>query len=585
VRSRILRFLAALILTAGVPALAQQRPNRDSTVQRRPTGTASIMGRVVSADTGRALARARVSVTLVAPADGVAASQDSAGTSSETMTDHAGAFVFAGLAAGTYTITGSKAAYLSMAYGARRPQRPGKRVGVKQGQQVRDIDVRLPRGSVVSGRVYDDAGEPIVRATVQAMRQSYLQGEPRLMATGTAQTDDRGQFRIYGLVPGSYVVAASAFIDVPRGEDGRPQDAVALTYAPTYYPGVTNTADAVPILLGVQQEYSSVDFMLQTVATARVSGTVGGDPAALAGAMVILFVDDPRGVAGGSTYGGRVREDGTFSIVGVPPGRYLAVARSALGGPGRGGMGQGTDARTSPMVGILPLSVAGQDVSGVSIVLSPGGTIAGWVTLESANNRRVDFNQLRLSTMPLTPVAYGGGGAARIQADGSFTIANVAAGSHLVRLDNPPGGWALKGVFVNGRDVSDQALEVKSGQTTSGVQVVLTDRLTSLAVTVVDASSRPVIDCSVVLFPVDITGWRPRSRMIQGTQPDDNGTYRFATVPPGDYYLAVADDLEPGSWYDPLLLGELSKTATRVSLEEGDAKTVTLQAKSPSTEN
>ena len=64
--------------------------------------------------------------------------------------------------------------------------------------------------------------------------------------------------------------------------------------------------------------------------------------------------------------------------------------------------------------------------------------------------------------------------------------------------------------------------------------------------------------------------------MVQGGRPDDSGTYRFAGVPPGDYYLAVVADLEPGSWYDPLLLEELSKTAARVSVGEGETKTVTL---------
>ncbi len=575
---RILILFLTLIAAGAATPDAQQRPARDAQPTRRPMGTGSLTGHVLSADTGRPLARARVSASLQVPGAGPGSASTTGGASFATLTDHTGTFVIPDLPAGQYSVTAMKTAYLAMAYGGQRPQRPGKRVAVKQGQQVRDIDLRLPRGSVLTGRVYDEGDEPIVRATVQAMRYQYLQGEPRLVGSGSAQTDDRGQFRIYGLTPGNYVVSAAGRMEATGDQEARPGDpAVALTYAPTYYPGVTNPAEAAPLALGVQQESANVDFMLQTVPTARVSGTVVGDATAVAGAMLILATDDPRGATIGSTYGGRVQDDGTFAVTGVPPGRYLAIARSSMGGGPRRGVGRGSGADGNPaLVGMQPVSVAGLDVTGVTIPLSNGGTIAGWVTLESANNQRTDVNQLRLSTIPPVSLPFVGSETARIQADGSFTIANVVAGSHLLRLNNPPKGWALKGIFLNGRDVSEQPLDVKPGQTTGGLQVTLTDRVTSITGTVLDAKSEIVTDCYVVLFGTDITAWRPRSRMVQGGRPDDSGTYRFAGVPPGAYYLAVVADLEPGSWYDPLLLGELSKTAARVSVGEGETKTVTL---------
>jgi protocatechuate 3,4-dioxygenase beta subunit len=563
-----------LALTAAATSQARQRPGRDVAPPRRPAGTASLAGHVLSVETGRPVARARVSISLQLPnsRDGAA---PQGGAAFATLTDHAGAFIITDLPAGEYTLTAAKTSYLSMAYGARQPQRPGKRIPVKQGQQVRDIDVRLSRGSVLTGRVFDEAGDPIVRANVQAMRYQYLQGEPRLVGGGSAQTDDRGQFRIYGLVPGNYALTATARME-PIPDDQRGSDpAVAQTYAPSYYPGVTNPAEAAPIALGVQQEFANADFMLQTVPTARVIGTVIGEANAVSGAVLMLVTDDPRGVAAGATYSSRVQEDGTFTVGGVPPGRYLAIVRSTMG-LRRGGMGPGPEARTA-QVGIQPVSVSGQDVTGVTVALSNGGTIAGWVTFESANNMRADLNQLRLSTIPPAALPFIGSETARLQPDGTFTIANVAAGSHLLRLNNPPKGWVLKGIFLNGRDVSDQPIDVRVGQTTGGLQVVLTDRVTSVTGIVADSASQPVADCYVVLFGTDVGAWRPRSRLVQGTRPDEDGTYRFTGVPPGDYYLAVVGDIEPGSWYDPLLLGEWSKTAARVSVEEGDAKTVGLK--------
>ena len=568
-RSPVLWLLVALaaVEAAGAPADGpQQRTARDQVAARQPPGTASITGHVLSAETGRPVARARVTASADELPDGNAS----------TLTDASGTYTISSLPAGTYSITAAKSVYLTMAYGARRPQRPGRRVKVDRGQQVREIDVRLPRGSVIAGRVYDESGEAIVRANVQALRYQYLQGEARLAASGSAQTDDRGQFRIFGLNPGSYVVTAEARLDRPGGEDGRPPDpAFAQSYAPTYYPGVTNPTDAGTIVLGVQQEFVGADFVLQVVPASRVSGAVVAESGTLQGAAVMLVGDDPRGFAPATSYGGRVLEDGTFTIAGVPPGRYIAVARVFGGQRGRGAAGAGP--MRGALVGLQSISVAGQDVIGLTIPVSAGGSMAGSVTFESATGQRADVSRLRLSTIPPVRLPFVGSETANIQADLSFTISNVAAGSHLLQVGTLPSGWALKGIYLAGREVTDQPVDVKGGQTVSGLQVALTDQVTTVTGTVVDSQSEPVSDCFVVAFSTNPAAWRPRSRMIQGVRPDDAGVYKMSGLPPGDYYVAAIGDVEPGSWYDPALLEEMSRGASRMSLQEGDAKTVTLK--------
>lgn len=566
----LLLLLVAVGLAAGQVPDARQRSARDRSSQPRTvSGTASISGHVVTGDTGRPLARARVTATAPELSDG----------SLSTLTDPAGAYVLADLPPGTYFVTAGKSGFLSMAHGAQRPQRAGRRIVLAQGQHARDVDIRVLRGSVVTGRVYDDNGEPIVRAIVQAMRYQYVQGEPRLAANGASQSDDRGQYRIYGLAPGNYIVTAAARMEPLPDRAVRVSDpTTAQSYAPTYYPGVTSPADAVPISLGLEQEQPNIDFVLQTVATARVSGTVVGDAAAVAGAAVILAVDDPRGVSAGSTYGGRVQSDGSFTVTGVPPGRYIAIARSTMGGGAmerRGGFGPGGRAA---LTGVQQVSVGGEDVSGVTVPLSSGGTITGSVTFESAQGQRADVSKLRVSTVPPFALPFVGSETAAIQPDGSFTITNVVAGSHGVRVNTPP-GWTLKGIFLDGRDVADQLLDVKAGQSVNGLQVVLTDRITTVTATVAGSPGDSVADGFAVAFTTDRAAWRPRSRGIQGVRPDDKGLCTFTGLPPGDYYLALVGDLEPGSWYDPVLLEELSKTATRVTAEEGETKAVTITGK------
>ena len=84
------------------------------------------------------------------------------------LTDDGGAFQIVDLPAGRYTVTVSKSGFVSLAYGQRRPLQPGTPVQLAEGQEIRNVDVRLPRGSVITGRVYDETGD--------AMRQSAKQG-------------------------------------------------------------------------------------------------------------------------------------------------------------------------------------------------------------------------------------------------------------------------------------------------------------------------------------------------------------------------------------------------------------------------
>src|SRR5439155_4605414 len=153
------------------------------------------------------------------------------------------------------------------------------------GQTLKGIEFQLPRGSVIGGRVLDEDGEARPGVMVRGMRYQYLQGDRRLTPAGTGQTDDKGQYRVWGLMPGDYYVNAVArggpFGPGPfggfagpggpgggpggfggrGGRGGGPNAAVAvgtdqeqINYAPTYYPGVPSVNEAKPVAVGLSQE-------------------------------------------------------------------------------------------------------------------------------------------------------------------------------------------------------------------------------------------------------------------------------------------------------------------------------------------
>ena len=579
--SRLLVVLALLAVPSS--AVAQTGAARDrqqpAAVQR---GTESIVGHVVAADTSRPLRLVRVTATAPEVGDGRVA-----------MTDENGAFEFPGLLAGHYTVSASKAGFILVNFGQRRPLRAGRPIQVRDGQRVRDIDFRLPRGSVITGRVIDQEGEPLVRATVRALRYRYVQGERRIEPGGGAETDDRGVFRIYGLTPGTYFVSAMAqpsdfrttaeFTADASGQGGLGRvtvigtdSPVPLTYAPTYYPGVASLTDAAPITVPISEEVAGIDFTLQLVTAARITGLVlngSGTPAD--STMVQLLPDDSRGMAG-QTYSAFVDRGGRFSIPNVPPGRYVAIAFSGGGGRGRGGGGGGSGG-----FAIVPLSVSGPLVSDVNLVLAPGLMISGQVTFEgTATPSAQDWSRVRIALW--TPASaslpgFLGQGNATVRADGSFSIPNLPPGSRMVRVSGLPQGWALKGIYLDGREVTDEMIDFKPSEPAGRVAIIVSDKATTLTGTAVDEQGQPLSDYTVIALPADSNLWRPMSRFIQAGRPDKDGTYTIRGLPPGEYLLRAIDDVEQGEWYDPELLQQLRAGATRVILQDGDTKSQDLK--------
>jgi hypothetical protein len=570
-------FLPAIVLALPLCGLdlQVQRQTQDQQQQRRDVpavrqaGTAIIAGRVVDHDTGRPLKRVQVTVTGAAVPQGASA-----------LTDADGRYTIPDLPSGRYNVNVSKAGFVTVSYGQRRPGRTGTPLSLRDGQQIKDVNFMLPRGSVIAGRVVDEDGEPVIGANVVAMRCQYLEGQQRLTPAGAGQTDDRGQYRMFALMPGNYYVSATArmpgarggarYVTVPNvGSRMIVFDEVAgdgaLDYAPTYYPGVSNVSDALIVPVNLCQEVTSVDIQLQEVLTARVSGSVlGPDGYAAASATVMLMPEDNRmATTGIGTYPGRTTPDGSFAFTGVPPGRYVAVARAVRS--------------AQVLFARQLLSVAGQDLVGVDLALGPGATISGTVTFEtSARQAPTDLSQIRITATPLTPMA-GGVLTASASVSGSFTLANVGTTPQLVRATGQSMPWALKGVYLGGRDISDVAMEFKSGERITGVSVVFTDSTTEITGTVPDSTRQPLMDCLVIAFPVDSANWVPQSRRIVTSRPDENGRYHLRGLPSGDYLVIALDDADEGQWYDAALLEQLRPSAVRVALAEGETRSQDLK--------
>ena len=201
--------IVATCLVAASPAGAAQspsssRPTRDtpgqSTSERTvPVPAGLISGRVLAADTGRPVKRARVMLNAAELPGGRG-----------VLTDDDGLFEFAELPQGRYTLGVSKSGFVALTYGQRRPLQAGTPLQLNDGEQLKALEFRLPRGSVIAGHVVDETGDSMAGATVRVMMYQYAQGSRQLVPAGSAVSDDRGQYRIWGLNPGDYYVTAIA---------------------------------------------------------------------------------------------------------------------------------------------------------------------------------------------------------------------------------------------------------------------------------------------------------------------------------------------------------------------------------------
>src|SRR6266545_1920034 len=552
------------------------------------TGTSRLRGRIVATDTGSAVRRAQVRI-----------SGPDIGTKT-ALTDAQGRYEFRDLPAGRFNVSVSKSGFVTMQYGQNRPFEPGRPIELADAQVMDKGDVSLPRGSVLVGRIVDEFGEAVAEAEVTAMRMQFQNGKRRLVPSGrNGQTNDLGQFRIYGLPPGEYYVSASLrnmssmMIDMLGGGPGGPTGSNQNSgYASTYYPGTPNPGEAQRVSVAVGQELGSVDIQLQPVRLAKITGTaVGSDGKPMAGAMVMLMPtmkDAMQFMPGGTS---RTNSDGQFTLNGVTPGEYLLQVQSmgaimtaagnamtlAFSMTDRSGGSPQAPAQEREFA-MASVNVAGEDISGMVVVGTRGAKASGTLSFEGGmkpeglTSIRVTAPSADLDSNPMPTF-----GANTVKDTGAFDVDGLVGG-RVFRVANLPKGWVLRRVTLNGEDMTDKGIEFKPGEDVSGIDIELTNRLTSINGSVTDDKGQAQKDYTVVIFPEEQAKWTlPMNRWLVSSRPDQEGRFKFNALPPGTYYAIAIEYVASGEWQDPEWLARAAKRATRITLDEGSTKTLDLK--------
>ena len=518
---------------------------------------------------------AQVIVTEVSPRRDVATA----------ATDAEGRWQARSVPAGQFTVRAMKGGYATGSFGQTRPSLPPATIALAVGQAIDRVDISLPRGGVITGRVLDERGQPMTGALVRLLASRYIDGVRQLAdASGSWDvtsllnggiTNDLGEYRLHSLPAGDYFVSAAAIGPFP--------DAAARTaYVTTFYPGVHMAGQAQRIALGQGQQAAGVDFPLVRTTAVTVSGTVqdaAGQP--VPGGFLTL-----RPVGGGvanSDASVQVAPGGSFTFTFVPPGNYVLTGSrlSGAGGGGRGGSGVVGSAGPpggSFAVAPTPIFVAGTPVANIQLLAARGASVLGRLVFD-VTGPATALNNYMVTAQPLEP-GVSGLAQSRPNNAGEFVLTGLT-GRQVIRVralgGELPLGVAMKAVRLNGIDMADTGIDAAGRDEVRGIEVEMTTRASVIGGAVQDARNQPTADYVVVAFSSTSDRWAYQTRYVQTAQPDRDGRFSLRGLPPDEYCLVAVPFIDAGDEFDPQRLDAWRRDATRVRLAESEARTVTLR--------
>jgi len=631
-----LRRFAVVILAFAVcmPLIARKQvpnvPGAGALNGQSPKAT--VAGTVLRSTTGEPIPRTTVTMTRVAPQGArgggpqgpLATGQQPQQAQQQpqtftTNTDDQGKFQFKDVDEGSYRIIAARNGFARMEYGQRTFNRPGTVLNVRAGQQVTDISFRLSPASTISGRVLDSLGEPLPGVTVQALRSTYdATGRRSLQPVGSARTNDLGEYRLYWINPGRYVVSANAARSTLElitagasqaatqaqnpaqaqqaqqaaalfGAGANPNEVTDSGFGLTYYPGTAEAARALGLDLQPGAEMRGVDFTLIRTQRVRITGTVidtttGRPPqnAAVSVSPRDATASSPLDALLGLDPGGGNRYNpatGEFVVVNVAMGSYwLQVIAQGQASPPPGTPDtppttqEALNAINSINSARIPIDVVGSDITNLTLNVGPGMTVAGRIQIEAA--QAANSTDLQRIGVQLQSASGGGnilallqGGIVRATADGTFSIPRITAGDYKLVVSGLGPNLYLKSARLG---QSDALNGVTISEPLSGsLEIALRPNPGQVSGNVVDATLKPIVGVQAVLVPEQA---RDRQDLYRTAVTDQDGHFTFRGITPGDYRIFAWEDIEPFAYFDPAVVKQYEAAGKAIRVQEASSE-------------
>ena len=256
---------------------------------------------------------------------------------------------------------------------------------------------------------------------------------------------------------------------------------------------------------------------------------------------------------------------GYFDVRDIVPGDYMLM------------VSDGTS--SSRWMSVTPQLTVDQDVLGLELRAEPGARVEGRVVRDVGVTRPLDSARVRVgfrkrvdSGPAATAMRIGG---FHVQADGTFSAESPGGPTSVEIMDLPP-NWVVKSIRLDNVEIGSDAIDFGAGARRR-IEIVLTDRVSTVMGSVHDRNGRPLSNYSVVIFPDDSRLWTPESRFVREVRSGQGGQFRVEGLPSSEYMAVALESLPFIAWMDPQVLESLRPSAAQFRLGEGDQRTLTLR--------
>ena len=512
---------------------------------------AQISGQVLDSGNGQPLKKAWIA----------ARSLDRNGRGGSTVaTDAEGHFLLKDLDGGRYLLSAQRNGYVNQTYGQKSTNDQGTTISLTPGQKLGDILFRLIQGGVIAGRVVDEDSEPMPRVQVQALQLRYFQGRRRLVPMGNGSTDDRGEYRIFGVRPGQVYVRATArgfgafFSQGEAVDPSAPSE--SASYPAIFYPNVEDAGQASALTVRGGDELHA-DFAMNPQHSYSIAGRVMGGVQGTAGrgTFVMLSKRSDAEFSFGPGINTVVRDDNTFTFKQVLPGSYNLIAQQ-----------QDNQSTASAKVEV---DVRDADVQGVVVALSPKVDVTGHVTFDG--NSTAKLSAVRISLVPEDMQAMMRGAYAQAKDDGTFTFQAPADERYKLTASGAPAEMYLRSAQAGREDVLERGFSAGSSKTLE--LLFATGAKVTGTISTPDGAGEPGV--TVVLIPErKLAGLAETSRTATT---DQNGKYQILGLRPGSYRVYAFEHVEPGAYEDEEWLKTFADQAHSLRVSENGQETLDLK--------
>jgi protocatechuate 3,4-dioxygenase beta subunit len=557
-----MRLLAALLLAAlaltgqAVGVSIPNQPPIAPAPQYPPEDLCSIAGQVVNSETGGPVNNASL---LLSPTAG--------GVGSAAVSDASGKFAFQNLAPGTYRMMFSSPGYKTASNGVN----DFPLIALERGQKRTDFVYRVTPLGAVAGRVVDEGGGPIISAQVQLSRFQYVQGRKQLMPAGSAATNDLGEYRLFDIAPGKYLVSAtySRVRPIVARVQGSTTSAPAVPVDPgggqdyplTFYPGTADPAAAARIEIAPGAQIQSINFHLLKTRTASVRGRLANPALGDRQSPITITLVRRNSLGIGSpNKSASVDRLGDFEFANVLPGSYALTAM----------IGQtGKPAYAARQF----LEVGTSNVEDVAFSIPPPADVRGRIRVEGQDAPALSNLHISLSWRDWDGSFNSPAG--RVNDDGSFLLENVSLDRYDVTV-TLPAGYYLKAIRAGGAEAMEAGLDLTRGAS-EPIEIVVSPRAGQVTGVVQDQKlDRPAPGAILALIPQEKER-RERGTFYRTATADQEGRFSLDNISPGEYKVYAWEQIEEDSAYmDPDFVKPVDDKGQAVTIREGDKREIQL---------